>query len=223
MTTETGAYSFPRLPVGTYTRPLRARGLPAAGAGGRPRSPPALPREINASSSCRRVQETVTVSGAVADRRHQADDHGRDLHGGHAAEHSDRARSVGAARTDAGRGDEPAERRRQQVGTAVHVHRARHADGQLDLERRRRHHHRHGRHRLLVGLLRLRFVPGDQLHHRRRRRVGADRRRQPELHHQERRQHAARIRAASSSRTTTSNRTTSPPSCARRAPGRATR
>ena len=133
------------------------------------------------------------MSAALAGRRHQADDDRRDVYERDAAGHPDRARSVGAARADARRGDEPAERRRQQVRPAVDLHGARHAAGQLDLERRRRHHHRHGRHRLIVGVLRLRFVPGDQLHHRRRRRVGADRRRQPELHHQQRRQRAARL------------------------------
>ena len=192
VSTETGAYSFPRLPVGVYSIRFELAGF-------RPtlqqevRIQSGFSAQINVKLELSTVQETDDRERSLADRRHQADDHRRDLYDRGAAGHSHRARSVGAARADPRRRDEPAERRRQQVGPAVDVHGARHAAGQFDLERRRRHHHRHGRHRLFVGLLRLRLVPGDQLHHRRRGCVGADRRREPELHHPQRRQRHARL------------------------------
>ena len=157
--------------------------------------------------------------GQRRDAARRPEGHGQDepLHAGSAAEHSVGARPVGHHRAVGRRGDGPPERRRQRVGAAVELRRARRGDGAAEVEHRRRRRHGHERDGRFAGLLRLRRLRRDADLDRRRGRLHAvaGRRRQPG--DEERHGQAPRVRPVSTSPTRSSSRSTSPTSCARTA------
>ena len=204
---ETGTYRFPGLSVGIYTVKFELAGFKTFVRDG-------IRMEIGANAQINAALEISTVAGdgdghrrdaAGGPARHEQDDA---LHAGSAAEHPVGARPVGHHRAVGRRGDGPPERRRQPVGPAVELRRARRRDDAAEVEPRRRGHHRHVGDRRLAGLLRLRRVRRDaDLDGRRGRHDAvAGRRRQPR--DQERHRQAARARAATTSPTTRSSRST---------------
>ena len=142
--------------------------------------------QVNAQMGISTVQETITVTGAEPDRRHQGNRDQADVHQRAAAEHSVGARPVGHPPADGRHRDGPREHRRQHVRSAVQLRVARRQPVQQQVVARRHRHHRHGRDRRVADLLRLRRVRGNDDQHRRRRRDAADRRRRHQPRDQER-------------------------------------
>ena len=125
-----------------------------------------------------------------------------------AAEHSERARSVGGAPDRSRHHRRSRQRRRRRIGAAVQLpgqgceHQTEH------LEHGRDRDHRHGLARLVSDLLRLRHVPGDAGHDRRRRSGERHAGRAAQLRVAERHQQVARHAPATTSRTTACSPTT---------------
>ena len=221
ITAETGTFQFPRLDVGTYNVKFELAGFKTVIKEG-VRVTVGLSANVSTQLGVSAVQETVTVTGESADRRHQADGHEANLHARSAAEHPIGARSVGHPAADRRHRDGPREHRRQHVGPAVELRLARRQPDQQQVVAGRRRHHRHVGDRSVAELLRLRRVPGDDDQHRRRRRDAADRRRWHQPGDQERHRSLPRLVAVlDTDQKFESNNITS--DRGRRAPPRATR
>ncbi len=192
VTADSGAYRFPNLPIGIYTVRFELTGFQRI-VHEEVRIQAGFNAEVNARLELSTVQETVTVTGEspVVDTKSSAlgTNFGKELLD---AIPSARDPWVILEQTP-GMVMDRAERRRQPVGAAVVVCRARqHVESAV--EHGRRNDYRHGGG-LVADLLRLRLVRGDPDHHRRRRRVAGSQRRCDQLRHQEWQQQHARLGA----------------------------
>ena len=128
ITSETGAYSFPRIPIGTYTVKFDMPGFKSLVREG-VRVEIGFTAQINAQLSITEVQETITVSGEspIVDTRSTTEQTTFDLE---TLQSIPSARDpVGHARAHARDHDGPRERRRDPVRTAVELRVARLATG----------------------------------------------------------------------------------------------
>ena len=124
MTSETGTYRVPELPIGTYSVTFELAGFRTL-AMQDIRITIGFRAQINAAMELSTVQETVTVTGAspLVDTREVGTSSTFDLETH--AEHPVGARPVGHARAHTRHHHGPRQRRRQPVGPAVGLHLAR--------------------------------------------------------------------------------------------------
>ena len=206
--------AFPNLPIGVYSVTFELAGFKRM-VRADVRIQAGFNAEVNGRLELSTRRRDRDRHRREPDRRHALEHARHQLRQGAARGDSVGARSVGHPRADARHGDERAERRRQRLGPAGQLRRARQHQ-QPAVEPGRRHHHRHGRG-IVADLLRLRLVRRNPDHDRRRRRVAGSQRRRDQLRDQERQQPVARAPAASSTPTRRSSRRTRRPKSRRRA------
>ena len=154
VTSESGTYQFPSVPIGTFTVTFELASFKKARAAEH-RHHDRLQRRRRSEARNRPDDGGGHDLRRVAGRRHQEDDDGRGLHGRRPREDPDGARPVADHQHDAGRAGRP-QRRRLVVGPAGRPQLARHRR-QRAVEPRRRIDHRPVVE-LLAVVLQLRLV-----------------------------------------------------------------
>ena len=118
VTTETGAYQFPNIPIGTYAVTFELQGFKKAT---RPNIliVTGFNAPVDQALEVGTMTEEVTVSGATPIVDTEADDRGRHVRRADAREDSDRARPLDGHLHGAGRAAQRHQRRRVRVGRAA--------------------------------------------------------------------------------------------------------
>ena len=151
VTSEEGQYRFPAIPPGVYQITYELAGFNTVRRD-EIRVTLGFTATVNVEMGVASLQESVTVTGAVAGRRHESTSISTNFDAKQLGESAERARPLGDSRRVAGHPDEPDRRRRQRRRHADRLRHLRHHGSEPADGRRHRRHRRDRRRRLLLRL-----------------------------------------------------------------------